>query len=174
MCTLEGPSVEQIDFPVFRRRAGGTIFGGVVALSCLYWNPQGMPAFLFIELFLITFAGKFLSTYKCIDYGGVTFGLTFHIVVLGQSDNNIRQSFQAGGAPAFGSYPADARRQVQCGVSELVLALSCWSRFAVVRADVAVATCATGCVKEGVVFCIALSLQRSLALVLSCRALRDG
>lgn len=63
------------------RRALGTIAGGAVSLICLYGNPNNPPA-LFTQLFIVTFIAKYASQSKTVDYAGLTFGLTWHVVVL--------------------------------------------------------------------------------------------
>lgn len=74
------------------RRFVGTLFGSAVALGCVYWNPRNPPA-LISELLIVTFAGKYASTFPSIGYGGLVFGLTWDVVVLGTWNSAISESF---------------------------------------------------------------------------------
>eukprot|EP00747_Dinoflagellata_sp_TGD_P216840 gnl/TRDRNA2_/TRDRNA2_89322_c0_seq1.p1 gnl/TRDRNA2_/TRDRNA2_89322_c0~~gnl/TRDRNA2_/TRDRNA2_89322_c0_seq1.p1 ORF type:complete len:548 (+),score=43.90 gnl/TRDRNA2_/TRDRNA2_89322_c0_seq1:82-1644(+) len=68
-----------------KRRAGGTLLGGVAALACLYCNPQNQPAF-FMQCLIVAGVAKYSSMSSSIDYGGICFGLTWQFVVLSERD----------------------------------------------------------------------------------------
>eukprot|EP00927_Polykrikos_kofoidii_P072460 TRINITY_DN68577_c0_g1_i1.p1 TRINITY_DN68577_c0_g1~~TRINITY_DN68577_c0_g1_i1.p1 ORF type:complete len:855 (+),score=107.66 TRINITY_DN68577_c0_g1_i1:64-2628(+) len=67
------------------RRIVGTIAGSSAALASLYFNSEDRSALL-AQLFLVTFVAKYLTYVDWIDYSGLTFGFTWHIVTLAYWD----------------------------------------------------------------------------------------
>eukprot|EP00929_Paragymnodinium_shiwhaense_P054779 TRINITY_DN27451_c0_g1_i1.p1 TRINITY_DN27451_c0_g1~~TRINITY_DN27451_c0_g1_i1.p1 ORF type:complete len:952 (-),score=190.23 TRINITY_DN27451_c0_g1_i1:137-2992(-) len=73
------------------RRVAGTMLGGVASLVCIYWSSYNPPALL-TQLCVVTFVGKYASLTGSIGYAGLTFALTWHIVVLGSWDSDASES----------------------------------------------------------------------------------
>ncbi|KAF4673536.1 Aluminum-activated malate transporter 1 [Perkinsus chesapeaki] len=63
------------------RRLGGTLLAGLIAVLCVVIHPYNDAAF-FVELFVISFAGKLMKCHPKIDYSGLVFAFTWSIVGL--------------------------------------------------------------------------------------------
>ena len=70
------------------RRAAGTIAGGAVAIATLWYSPLNREATV-VQCFVVTFVGRYASFNPRVEYGGITFALTWHVVVLSNFASGI-------------------------------------------------------------------------------------